>query len=118
MLVVDDEVLIRWSIGETLAHAGHAVIEAADAAAAMRAVNGAAEPFDVVLVDYTPSRSNDLALLAKIRHWSPTSTVVLMTAFGTPEVVRAAHELGVSRVLNKPFDMHAIGNVVLGAHHG
>ena len=30
VLVVEDELLIRWSIAETLAHAGHTVIEAED----------------------------------------------------------------------------------------
>jgi CheY-like chemotaxis protein len=38
VLVVEDELLIRWSIAETLAHAGHTVIEAEDGATAVMAL--------------------------------------------------------------------------------
>jgi DNA-binding NtrC family response regulator len=115
VLVVEDEPLIRWSVAETLAEAGHAVIEASDGASAIRAVTDTAEPFDVVLLDYRLPDSNDLNLLTNIRRRSPSSAVVLMTAFGTAEVVNGALDLGVCRVLNKPFDIHEISTVVLAA---
>jgi len=38
-----------------------------------------------------------------------------MTAFGKPEVVRGALELGAFRVVNKPFEMEAIANLVAEA---
>ena len=59
VLVVDDEPLIRWSLGETLEQSGHAVVEAGDAESAFRAVS-AGGPFDVVLLDYRLPDSNDL----------------------------------------------------------
>jgi hypothetical protein len=43
--------LIRWSIVETLAHAGHTVIEAADAAAAIRMLTDPPSPIDSVVLD-------------------------------------------------------------------
>src|SRR5688572_32887911 len=59
VLVVDDEPLIRWSLGQTLEQAGHAVMEAGDAESAIRSVS-AGEPFDVVLLDYRlPDRSEE-----------------------------------------------------------
>jgi DNA-binding response OmpR family regulator len=36
----------------------------------------------------------------------------MMTAFGTPDVTAGALQLGASRVLNKPFNMHDLENVV------
>ena len=114
VLVVDDELLIRWAMAETLGHAGHTVIEAEDGAAAVRALT-AAEPFDAVFLDWRLPDSNDLTLLANIRRISPQSPVILMTAFGTPEVTRAALDLGVSRVLSKPFEMHDLKEVLLQA---
>ena len=105
VLVVDDERLIRWSIAETLSHAGHRVIEAADGATAILALKNNADVLDAIVLDYRLPDSNDLTLLTTIRRLSPESAVVLMTAFGTPEIAQVALDLGVSHVLHKPFEM-------------
>jgi DNA-binding NtrC family response regulator len=115
VLVVEDELLIRWSIAETLAHAGHVVIEAEDGAAALRALRNSAEPVDAVVLDYRLPDSNDLTLLATLRRLSPDSAVILMTAFGTPEVAKGALDLGAYQVVHKPFDMHDLEPLLLEA---
>ena len=118
VLVVEDELLIRWSIAETLAGAGHNVLEAGDGASAVQALRTAAdadEAIDAVVLDYRLPDSNDLTLLATIRRLSPESAVILMTAFGTPEVTDGARELGAVQVLHKPFDMHALEPLVVKA---
>ena len=115
VLIVEDERLIRWSIAETLEHAGHVVIEAEDGAAAVRSLTNLDAPVDAVVLDYRLPDSNDLALLAHIRRLSPRSAVILMTAFGTPEITSAALDLGVYQVLNKPFDMHELQSLLVQA---
>jgi DNA-binding NtrC family response regulator len=116
VLVVDDEPLIRWSLVETLNEQGHDVIEAGDGHAAEGAVRRASEPFDVVLLDYRLPDSNDLSLLATIRRLSPRAQVILMTAFGRPEIVRGALALGAFRVISKPFEMQDMADLVVRAH--
>ncbi len=111
VLVVDDEFLIRWSIAETLGAAGHEVTEAQDAASALAALEKTPDP-DLVLLDFRLPDSNDLGLLAKIRSLAPASAVVMMTAFGTPEVTAAALQLGACKVLSKPFNMHDLEDIV------
>jgi len=54
-------------------------------------------------------------LLRLIRHVSPVSAVVMMTAFGAPEVVRGAYDLGVHNVISKPFDVQSIEAILLAA---
>jgi len=108
VLVVDDELLIRWSINETLTVCGYSVLEAPDGATAVRTLTESAPPIDVILLDYRLPDSKELALLATIRRLAPTTPVILMTAFGTPEIIEGAVTLGVSRVLNKPFDLHEL----------
>jgi len=115
VLIVEDERLIRWSIAETLEHAGHVVIEAEDGASAIRSLTNLGSPFNAVVLDYRLPDSNDLALLAHVRRLSPRSAVILMTAFGTPEITRAALDLGVYQVLNKPFDMHDLKSLLVQA---
>ncbi len=111
VLVVDDEFLIRWSIAETLGAAGHDVTEASDAASALAALEKTPDP-DLVLLDFRLPDSNDLGLLAKIRSLAPASAVVMMTAFGTPEVTAGALRLGACKVLSKPFNMHDLEDIV------
>ena len=115
VLVVEDELLIRWAIAETLSDAGHVVIEAADAAGAVRALTNSVEAIDVVALDYRLPDSRDLALLAAIRRLSPRSAVILMTAFGSPTLAQGALDLGASQVIYKPFDLHDLESRLLEA---
>ena len=116
VLVVEDEPLIRWSIAETLAEMGHAVVEADDAESAIRMMGKMPGPPDVVLLDYRLPDSNGLELLATIRRLAPEAAVVMMTAQGTPDMIRGALELGAYGVVDKPFDMHALEPMLLDAY--
>jgi DNA-binding NtrC family response regulator len=104
ILVIDDEPLIRWCISQTLGAAGHRITEAHDAATALQALADGPDP-DVVLLDLRLPDSNDLRLLEQIRRAVPAATVIMMTAFGTPEVAATALKLGARGVLTKPFEM-------------
>ena len=116
MLVVDDELLIRWSLAETLAERGHVVTEAGDAASTRRIIGDATRLPDVVLLDYRLPDSDDLGVLATIRRKAPDARVILMTAFGTPEVVQSALGLGAYRVVSKPFEVDDLAALVSEAH--
>lgn len=114
VLVVDDEPLIRWSVVETLIERGFEVVEAPDGRTAVSAIDGKLA-FDVVLLDFRLPDSNDLTLLSTIRRQSPRSQVILMTAYGTPEVTKGALDLGAFRVVSKPFEMSDMAALVAQA---
>jgi DNA-binding NtrC family response regulator len=116
VLVVEDELLMRWSIAATLTRAGHIVIEAEDGAVAVQVLTNAAAAVDAVVLDYRLPDSNDLTLLATIRRLSPDSAVIVMTAYGTPEVTKGAIDLGAYQVMHKPFDMHDLEPLLLEAY--
>jgi DNA-binding NtrC family response regulator len=116
VLVVDDEALIRWSLVETLTDTGYEAVEATDGGSAVRALSEASIPFDVVLLDFRLPDSNDLTLLSKVRRLSPATQVILMTAYGTLEVVTGAMALGVFRVVGKPLEMTEVSALVSQAH--
>ena len=115
VLVVDDEPLIRWSVTETLAGLGLDVEQADCAASALQALTTTALPFDVIVLDLRLPDMNDLSLLATIRQLLPETPVVLMTAFGTPEIIAGARRLGVRGVLNKPFELSDLSRLVIEA---
>lgn len=105
VLVVDDEPLVRWSIAETLRAHGFEIVEAADARSALIAVLDVATEPDAVLLDLKLPDSDDLSLLSSIRRILPRVPVILMTAFGSQELLEEARQLGVFTVLDKPFEL-------------
>ena len=114
ILVVDDEPLIRWSVAESLSDRGVDVEQAPDAKSALRIVTNTALPFDGVVLDLRLPDMDDLSLLGTLRQLIPGASIVLMTAFGTPELVAEAKAMGAS-VLNKPFELDELRRLVLGA---
>ena len=111
VLVVDDEPLIRWSVAETLSDLGFDVEEAPDATSALRIVTNAALPFGVVILDLRLPDMSDLSLLGTLRQLLPRAHLILMTAFGTPELVASARALGAD-VLTKPFELDELNGLV------
>ena len=115
VLIVEDEMLIRWAVAETLTEAGHRVLEANDAATTLRLLN-TSESIDVVLLDFRLPDCDDLSLVERIRQQTPSSAVVMMTAFGTPQMMAHAKRLGVYEVIAKPFDVGTIAGLLAEAH--
>jgi DNA-binding NtrC family response regulator len=115
VLVVDDEPLIRWSLAETLGDSGYQVVESSDGRGATGALQAATREFDVILLDYRLPDSEGLSLLAAIRQIAPHTQVILMTAYGSPEVIRGALGLGAFRVVTKPLEMQDVTTLVAEA---
>jgi DNA-binding NtrC family response regulator len=111
-LVVDDEALIRWSVAETLATLDIEVEQAGDAARALEAISRADGPFDIVVLDLRLPDVNDLTLLRRVRQLLPDAFVLLMTAFGTPEIIAEARALGAQGVLSKPFALEDLSRLL------
>ena len=111
VLVVDDEPLIRWSVAESLSNLGYDVEQAPDAESALRMVTTAPIPYDVVVLDLRLPDMKDLSLLGTLRQLLPASALILMTAFGTPDVVADAAAMGAA-VINKPFELDELTRLV------
>ena len=50
--------------------------------------------------------------LEALRGQLPESRVVMMSAYGTPDIIQQAQALGVQRFLDKPFEMESLKNLV------
>jgi DNA-binding NtrC family response regulator len=102
ILLVDDEPSIRLTVGDALRAAGHAVSRASDGAEALSLA--AEKVFDVVVTDVRLPRVDGLAVFHKVRETSPTTDVILITAYGRVADAVAALKEGVHDYLTKPFD--------------
>ena len=118
LLLVDDSQLVRQGIRSVIDHhQGEPSIVVVGEAASVQetlVVAAACKP-DIVLLDLRLPDMSDLSLLATIRQLLPETPVVLMTAFGTPELLAQARQLGVMGVLNKPFELADLSRMVMRA---
>lgn len=115
VLVVDDEALIRWSVAETLAAEGYQVVEAASAREALARFAETGNGIGLVVLDLRLPDCADLTLLRKIRALAPSCPIILMTAYGTSEILDEARRSGAVGVLGKPFDMTRVVGLVHSA---
>ena len=112
VLIVDDESLIRWSLAQTLLDHDYTVMEAGDGKQALAVLRNSPEPIAVVMLDYRLPDTTGLQLLSVIRRLSPESRVVMMTAYGTTEVLAEAIRLGAVCVISKPVEMQDVPAIV------
>jgi two-component system response regulator PilR (NtrC family) len=110
VLVVDDDLLMRWSLERILSRDGHVVHTADSAAAAVETARRA--DHRVVITDYEMPDGNGLDLLRWIKQHIPEAQVILITAFPTPELERQARDMGAFDVLEKPFPVAALKRLV------
>jgi DNA-binding NtrC family response regulator len=116
ILVVDDEPLIRWALRETLEAAGYCVLEAGSAREAISRISHLdGHSLKVALLDLRLPDSDDLSLLHRVRTDVPNCQVIVMTAHGTPDILRDALDQGAFDTLSKPFDLSRILGLVQAA---
>lgn len=105
VLIVDDEPGFCQALTTILEELNYAVLCAHTPEQALRHLQkdqriGLAL-LDIRLVDV--GVTGDLSLLKKIRVLRPRMPVIVMSAFGTPELKREAGRLGARAFLDKPF---------------
>ncbi|MEP7119017.1 MAG: response regulator [Acidobacteriota bacterium] len=101
ILIVDDEPVLRRMVSLTLEGA-HDVVEAADGAAALAALDQHG-PFDVVLLDQKMPDMSGVDVLVQIRQRAPDTRVVMLTAHASLDLATEALAKGASHFLSKPM---------------
>src|SRR5215470_11255131 len=112
ILVVDDEPLIRFALGERLTAEGYRVVEAGTAA---EAVAQHADGVDLVLLDYKLPDGDGLAVLTQIKERDPDGLVILLTAHSSVDLAVEAMKRGAFHYANKPFNLDEIALLVAKA---
>jgi two-component system response regulator AtoC len=100
VLVVDDEHLIRWSIGERLQAEGYGVLEADSGLSAIEQFD---KGVDLVLLDSGLPDVDGIAVLRHLTKRNPNAHVILMTTDAGLETAVESMKLGTFPRANKPF---------------
>jgi two-component system response regulator AtoC len=118
ILVVDDEKMIRWSLGEALRGWGYQPIEAETVAAALALFE--AEAPAAVLLDINLPDGSGLGVLRQIRRRQSDAVVIMITANVLVDETIAALRGGAYDFIGKPINLEelqvAIRNGIEASH--
>jgi len=107
ILIVEDRDSLRRMMETALAGEGHEVTAAADATDAVGRLSDG-EGFDLVLTDLRLPGGDGLDVVRASRRSSPSTPVVVMTAFGSVATAVEAMKLGAADFLEKPVELPAL----------
>ncbi|MEI8366418.1 MAG: sigma-54 dependent transcriptional regulator [Parachlamydiaceae bacterium] len=106
ILVVDDELLVRNFLAETLRRKNFEVVTAENGTKAINLMKETT--FDMVITDMKLPNLTGIDVLRKAKEISPNTIVVIITAFGSIENAVDAMRLGAFNYLIKPFSPDTI----------
>jgi DNA-binding NtrC family response regulator len=110
ILVVDDEKLIRWSLGKALQTAGYDVDAATNGDEALQIMEKFR--YDIVITDLRMPGLTGMELLKKIKQKGSAPPVIFVSAYLSKKVIDDAIHDGAFRCVNKPFQMENILHIV------
>ena len=106
LLIVDDEASILEFLSLLFEAEGFTVETARSTADAQRLLAG--RGYELVLCDILMPDGNGLDLLREIKAASPSTAVVMMTAFTSTKTAIEAMKLGAYDYVSKPFDVEEL----------
>ncbi len=112
ILVVDDEPTVRECVARGMVEAGHGVTVAEDGEEAMAYI--VARVFDVAILDIRLPKVDGLSLFHRLHRDSPSTFVILMTAFAQVRDAVEALRAGAHDYVTKPFDPAELAQRVIG----
>ncbi len=101
VLLAEDEITIRETLGDALEAAGHSVISVGDSAAALAALEKDAP--EAVLTDIRMPGEGGMSVLERSLALDPRRPVVVMTGFASVDQAVEAMRLGATNYIQKPF---------------
>jgi len=102
ILIVDDELIVRESLGGWLERDGHTVDKAASGEESLEKFEKT--HYDIILLDIKMEGMSGLDVLKKVRELDPDVSVVMITAYGSIPSAIEAMKSGAYEYLLKPFD--------------
>lgn len=104
ILIVDDDVGMLRALDKVLTRAGAAVTTAQNAGDAVEILTRRQISYDMVITDLRMPFVTGLTVVYAIRKIFPHLPVIVLTAFGSPDVKVESLRQGAAAILEKPLD--------------
>ena len=115
LLIIDDEESIRFSMSEYFSLHGYEVDTARERYEAEKLLEST--EYNVVIQDLRLGKNGNtegLDTIRMIRQQNPQTRIIVLTAYGSPEVEEEAKRCGVDAFLRKPKPLSEVAQVVQG----
>jgi CheY-like chemotaxis protein len=117
LLLAEDDDEMRAMLADVLRADGYLVTEVSDGeemvSKMLALVDAESHPLDVIVSDIRMPGHSGLEVLTLVRSLGLQTPVILVTAFGDLKTHRQAESIGVSAVLDKPFDLDDLRTLLL-----
>jgi CheY-like chemotaxis protein len=122
ILIMDDEEMVRSSLGEMIAAIGYEVELAKDGKEAVelykKAMNSA-EPFDAVILDLTvPGGMGGKEAIKKLREIDPHINALVSSGYSNDHVMANFRKYGFNDVIVKPYTPQELSGILLKVLNG
>jgi two-component system response regulator AtoC len=101
LLIIDDEVNMRHMLSTVLKKADYLVDTASDGSEGLKMIEGS--HYDFILCDIKMPKMSGMEFLESARDMLATSTVIMMSAYGSIDTALEAMKLGAYDYISKPF---------------
>jgi DNA-binding NtrC family response regulator len=110
ILIVDDESVVRDSLGKWFTSEGYAATTSAGAREALEAIQR--QEFDIALLDIKMPLMDGIELQARLKEAEPDLTVIIMTGYASVETAVQALKRGAYDYITKPVDPDELSHLV------
>ena len=113
ILVVDDELVVRDSLGKWFTSEGYTAKPVGGAREALETIQQA--EFDIALIDIKMPGMDGMELQARLHEADPDMTVIIMTGYASVETAVQALKRGAYDYITKPVDPDELSHLVANA---
>src|SRR5437868_8217669 len=113
ILVVDDELVVRDSLGKWFTSEGYTARPAGGAREALELIQQS--DFDIALIDIKMPGMDGIELQSRLREADPDLTVIIMTGYASVDTAVAALKRGAYDYITKPVDPDELSHLVANA---
>ena len=110
ILIIDDEHPVRDVLKIALTEKGYTVVEAADGKQGIQVFKDSLP--DIVLTDVQMPELSGIEVTKKIKEIKADADVIIMTGYGTEELIIEALRAGASNYIKKPVSFNELFNII------
>ncbi len=112
ILVVDDEVAMRYSLDRALSRLGYTIVQAASGEEGVANFTAAPDGFGAVMLDVLMPGIGGVAAFRAMRALRPDARIVIMTGFASATEITLLRSEGAAAIVSKPFTVPELAHTL------